>query len=279
MESLSGKVAAITGGASGIGLALARRFAADGMAVAIADVQRDALDAAAASLRADGARVLAVTLDVTDPQAVADFAALTVEELGGAHVVCANAGVGGAGDAWNGPLSSWEWVVNVNLWGVVHTVRAFLPTLVAQDEGHVVTTASMAGLTASPGMAPYNATKHAVVGLTESLYHSLRLQGSAVGVSVLCPGWVRTQILDSTRNWPTDALGTLPAANPAAAGNWELFRSMAEQAVANGLDPADLAVMVRDAVRDKTFWILTHPDMAPFALERMRRAVAGENPG
>jgi NAD(P)-dependent dehydrogenase (short-subunit alcohol dehydrogenase family) len=279
MESMSGKVAAITGGASGIGLALAHRFAAAGMAVAIADVQRDALDAAATELRAAGATVLPVALDVTDAQAVADFAALTVDELGGAHVVCANAGVGGAGDAWFGPLTSWEWVVNVNLWGVVHTVRAFLPTLVAQDEGHIVTTASMAGLTASAGMAPYNATKHAVVGLTESLFHSLRLQGSKVGVSVLCPGWVRTNILDSTRNWPAEELGTLPAANPAAAGNWELFRKVAEDAIANGLDPAALADQVADAIRTGRFWILTHSEMAPFALERMRRAVAGENPG
>jgi NAD(P)-dependent dehydrogenase (short-subunit alcohol dehydrogenase family) len=277
VESLQGKVAVVTGGASGIGLGLARRFAGDGMAVAIADVQRDALDAAAASLRDGGATVLALPLDVRDAQAVDDFAALCREELGGAHVVCANAGVGGAGDAWTGPLSSWEWVVGVNLWGVVHTVRAFLPTLLAQDDGHVVTTASMAGLTAPPGMAPYTATKHAVVGLTESLYRSLQLQGSQVGVSVLCPGWVRTQILDSTRNWP-EALGPVPSADAASTGNWELFRSMAEQAVASGMDPDDVAERVVDAIRRRRFWILTHPDMGAVAVERMRRAAAGEDP-
>lgn len=277
MEIAQGKVAVVTGGASGIGLAMATRFAAAGMRVAVADVQQDALDRATATLRAGGATVLPVRVDVSSQQEVQDFAAIVLEEFGTAHVVCANAGVGGSGDAWFGPISQWEWVLGVNVWGVVHTVRAFLPTLVAQDDGHVVTTASMAGLTGPPGMAPYVAAKHAVVGMTESLFHSLRLQGSRVGASVLCPGWVRTQILDSTRNWP-ERLGSVPTseATPAA---WELFRQAAQQAVESGMPPEAVADLVLAAVEQQRFWILTHPDMAPAALERMRRATAGEQPG
>lgn len=278
VRDLDGKVAVVTGGASGIGLAMATCFAGQGMRVVIADVQQDALDRAAAGLRAEGRTVLAVPVDVTSEQACRDLASIVLEEFGAAHVVCANAGVGGAGDAWFGPLSAWEWVVGVNLWGVVHTIRAFLPTLVAQNDGHVVTTASMAGLTGPPGMAPYTATKHAVVGLTESLFHSLRLQGSQVGASVLCPGWVRTQIMESTRNWP-EHLGGIPEGDAASAGNWEMLREMATAAIEHGMPPAEVAAQVLDAVREQRFWILTHADMAPAAAERMRRAVAGENPG
>lgn len=278
VEQLQGKVAVVTGGASGIGFGLARRAAAEGMKVAIADIEQAALDRAADELAASGAEVLAVRTDVAAEAQVLALRDRVLERFGTAHLICANAGVGGAGDAWFGPVSTWEWVVGVNLWGVVHTIRAFLPTLTAQDEGHIVTTASMAGLTAPPGMAPYTATKHAVVGLTESLHHTLVIGGSHVGVSVLCPGWVNTAILDSDRNWP-EHLGEVPTAEAANAANWALFRQLAEEAVRSGMPPDEVAGLVFDAVRANRFWILTHPDMAPAALQRMTRAVSGEQPG
>jgi NAD(P)-dependent dehydrogenase (short-subunit alcohol dehydrogenase family) len=212
MELAGGKVAVVTGGASGIGLGMAHRFAAAGMALVIADVQTDALDVARDALEATGCDVLAVRTDVSDMSSVEALRDAALDRFGTVHVVCNNAGVGGAGDPWHGPIATWEWVVGVNLMGVVHGIHAFLPTLEAQGEGHIVNTASMAGITVGM-LGPYSATKHAVAALSESLWFSMQGARTGVGVSVLCPGFVRTNIPTSDRNWPA-RLGPMPSPHP-----------------------------------------------------------------
>ena len=211
MKLEAGKVAVVTGAASGIGFALAERFATAGMNVVLADVDEAGLAAAAERIGARGVDTITVRTDVSDEASVQALAAATVERFGTAHVVCNNAGVMSSADAWFGPISAWTWLLGVNLWGVIHGVRAFLPMFVAQGEGHIVNTASIAGLLPGFGAA-YDATKHAVVAITDDLYTSMKQAGMPIGVSVLCPGWVRTNILDAERNWPTELGGEPPEA-------------------------------------------------------------------
>jgi NAD(P)-dependent dehydrogenase (short-subunit alcohol dehydrogenase family) len=268
MDDFSGKVAVVTGAASGIGLALAQRFAGEGMRVVLADVERDALDGAAAKLAAEhGAdTVLAVPTDVRDEAAVDALAAATFERFGTAHIVCNNAGVGVGGLTWTIPADRWRWIVDVNLMGVAHGIRAFVPRMIEQGEGHVVNTASAAGILTGPGMAPYFATKHAVVALSESLYFDLQLTGGQVGVSVLCPEWVRTRIAESERNRPDDV--SEMAGLPGAPEGESMMRDFVESLVQGGKNPDDIAAMVVDAVRSGRFWILTHDTTLQFAKRR-----------
>ncbi len=272
MELEPGKVAVVTGAASGIGLALANAFAASGCSVVLADVQADALDVAAAEVGAHGVDTLTVVTDVSRAEQVEALAAATMERFGAVHVVCNNAGVGGAGDPWMGPIESWEWVIGVNLWGVVHGVRSFLPHIVMSGGGHVVNTASMAGL--YPGFAaPYDATKHAVVALTENLYSTVRDAQLPVGVSCLCPGWVRTGIAESDRNWPGE-LGEAPVAD--AAG--EIGRNYLRRAIDEGMQPAAVADLVLDAIRSDRYWIFPHPEWVEIAMNRFHDVGEGLNP-
>jgi len=274
VEQLNGKVAVVTGGASGIGLALARRFVAEGMRVMIGDVEAEALDKAVAELNAEGGDVVGTVTDVTDPAQMDALAQAVVDRFGAVHVVCLNAGVGGGGLSWEMPLSTWEWVIGVNLWGVIHGLRSFVPLLVKQGEGHVVNTASLAGLVASPFMGPYNASKHAVVAISETLHHELAISAPDVHVSVLCPGWVKTNIADSGRNRPAH-LESDNAVDAAAGG---VLRGFLE----NGMDPNDVALKVLDAIRNDKFWILTHDDEADFWVDavnrRLRSLESRENP-
>jgi NAD(P)-dependent dehydrogenase (short-subunit alcohol dehydrogenase family) len=272
MELGPGKVAIVTGGASGIGLGLAQRFGAAGMGVVIADVQTDALDVARETLEATSSDVLAVRTDVSDLSSVEALRDAALRRFGTVHVVCNNAGVGGAGDPWHGPLATWEWVVGVNLMGVVHGIHAFLPTLEAQGEGHIVNTASMAGITVGT-LGPYSATKHAVAALSESLWFAMQASGTGVGVSVLCPGFVRTNIMTGARNWPT-RLGPLPSPPPGT----EAFAERIDRGVAEGMPPAQVADLVADAITADRFWILTHADWIDAVIERADTIAHGAQP-
>ena len=212
MDDLAGRVAVITGGASGIGLAMAERFAAEGMRIVLADVERPVLERAAAQLADAGVEVLAVPTDVSVAADVEALAAATLEHFGDVHLLCNNAGVGSRGlPVIELPLADFEWVVGVNLFGVIHGLQAFLPRLVANDVGHIVNTASTSAFSYLPRMGPYNATKAAVVALSETLRFELEAEGSHVGVSVLCPSWVRTNISTSDRNRPERFAYTLDA--------------------------------------------------------------------
>ncbi len=273
MELGPGKVAVVTGAASGIGLALANAFAAAGCSVVLADVDREALDAAGAEVGDRGVDTLTVVADVSKVDAVDALAAATIERFGAVHVVCNNAGVGGAGDPWIGPLETWEWVMGVNFWGVVHGVRAFLPHIVMSGGGHIVNTASIAGV--FPGMTapPYDASKHAVVAITEDLFTSLRAGGIPVGVSCLCPGWVRTGIGDSERNWPEE-LGELPERD---AGG-EVARKYLTRALDEGMQPGAVADLVLGAITSDRFWVFPQREFLELAISRWRDIEEGLDP-
>jgi NAD(P)-dependent dehydrogenase (short-subunit alcohol dehydrogenase family) len=274
VEELRGKVAVVTGGASGIGRALARAFGAAGMKVVLADLDEVRMRAVEAELAEGGTEVLPVVCDTSLEPSVEALAQATLERFGAAHVLCNNAGVVGKGDPWTGPMSTWDWVVGVNLYGVIHGIRAFLPIMQTQGEGHIVNTASMAGLVALPGAAPYNVTKHGVVALSEGLFIELKSSGSPVRVSALCPGFVRTNLMDG-QTWQ-ERLGSEPSptSNPMGVMIDDLLR----QGVQSGIDPDHVASEVVDAIRTERFWILTHPEMRQSPVERMQRAAAQENP-
>ena len=268
-----GKTAVVTGAASGIGQAMARRFASAGMNIVLADIEEPPL-AEAESAVADGVATLAVVTDVSDGDAVDALAAAALERFGAVHVVCNNAGVaGGLSTDGSIDLESWQWVMDVNFWGVVHGHRVFLPLLLAQDQGHIVNTASMAGH--FPGFSPYSASKWAVVALSEGLRNDLNERGSQVGVSCLCPGWVNTNILTSDRNRPE------PAAPRAAADptdEQEARRAFVEDQLRSGMPPADVADLVHDAVVDDRFWVFTDPAMVELMRPRYESILAGEDP-
>jgi NAD(P)-dependent dehydrogenase (short-subunit alcohol dehydrogenase family) len=272
MELGTSTVAVVTGAGSGIGLALASGFAASGCSLVLADVQDDALEAAEAEIRAHGVDVLALRTDVSKVEQVDALAAATIERFGAVHVLCNNAGVAGKGDPWFGGIESWQWVMGVNFWGVVHGIRAFLPHIAASGTGHIVNTASMAGL--MPGFSPaYDASKHAVVAISEGLHGMLRTVGLPIGVSCLCPGWIRTAILDADRNWP-DELGARPVVD--AAG--EVSLKHVGRAIAEGTPPAVVADHVLDAVRAGRYWVFPNPDFVEIAMDRFQTIGEGIDP-
>ncbi len=266
MQDLPGKVAVVTGAASGIGAAMAEAFVGQGMAVVLADVDEERLAEVEHGLAQRGGDVRAVRCDTSVEADVQSLAAATLERHGRVHVLCNNAGIGGLGDAWSAPMDLWERVVGVNLFGVVHGIRAFLPTMTAQGEGHIVNTASMAGLIAMPGAAPYNATKHAVVALSEGLYVEMQATATGIGVTVLCPGWVRTRLV-------ANETGT--AETPMAVMIGEVARHGVED---EGIEPAEVADQVVAAIRADRFWVLTHPETRSLPVARMQRAADGVNP-
>ena len=279
---LSGDVAVVTGAASGIGRALADQFVADGMKVVLADVEQGALDTAVAELEAAGAEVVGVRTDVSRFEAVEALRDATLEAFGAVHVVCNNAGVGTGGTSWELGLEEWDWVIGVDLYGVIHGVKAFMPLLVEQGEGHMVNTASMAGTISAAFMGPYNVAKHGVVTLSETMFSELQMLESPVGVSVLCPGWVKTQIHKSDRNKPEPVGSGLDheaeAETPEAAELRQLMSDTIEGFIAGGIEPAEVARMVHDAIVAKTFYIFTHPEWVAVAKERMEHLVAGTDP-
>jgi NAD(P)-dependent dehydrogenase (short-subunit alcohol dehydrogenase family) len=265
MRELSGKTAFVTGGASGIGLALGRAFAGAGMKVMLADIETGALDSAVEDLRGTGADVRGVACDVTDSTSVDRAAADAFAAFGNVHVICNNAGVAAAGGIDNISLDNWRWVLDVNLMGVLHGIRTFLPHIRAHGEGgHFVNTASMAGLVSGLGFSPYVASKFAVVGMSEGL--RTQLQPLGIGVTVLCPGFVRTGIGESGRNRPEryGQAQTLDPASPAAA----LVAQIAEL-IRTGLDPSEVAAKVLAAIRADELYVFTHPEMRAEAEERL----------
>ena len=271
MKELKGKVAAVTGAASGLGRAMALAFADEGMHVALADVS-DTSDVFA-EIERKGVSVLSMRLDVSSAKEVEAFAQLIDKDLGGAHLVCNNAGVSPLGAAWETSVGDWQWILGVNLWGVIHGVKSFVPRLIARNEGHVVNTASVAGLINPPGSGAYNVTKHAVVALSETLHHDLRERGSGVGVSVLCPAYVPTGIADSERNRPTGL-------EPMTKSRETLAREqMLKKAVASGrLSADDVARAVVQAVKEERFYILTHPRIKGAILARMEDILEERTP-
>jgi NAD(P)-dependent dehydrogenase (short-subunit alcohol dehydrogenase family) len=244
MERLDGKVAVVTGAASGIGLALCERFAAEGMRVAMADVDAAALEREAARLAADGTEVLAVPTDVTSWDACDALAAAVLERFGGVHLLCLNAGVQLPAPTWELTRAEWEWVLGVNLGGVVHGLRSFVAGMVERGEpGHIVVTASVGGLVPFPNIGAYTAAKYGVVGLTESLAQDLRSNGAPIGVSVLCPGPTLSSLRENSRALRPEAGRDVPLVT-------EVPRVSADA----------VASLVVDAVRENRFWILTHPE-------------------
>jgi NAD(P)-dependent dehydrogenase (short-subunit alcohol dehydrogenase family) len=255
MKDLQGKVAVITGGASGIGRAVADRAGAEGMKVVLADIEEGPLKAAEDELASKGVEAVGVVTDVADAASVRTLRDRALDRFGAVHLVHNNAGIGLGGPIWEVSEEDWRWILGVNLWGVIHGVATFTPLLIEQGEGHIVNTASVAGLIAAPFLGPYNATKQAVVAISETLYKDLQAVGAPIGVSVLCPGFVRTRIAESERNRPAWAVADheVPGA--------EEVRGVVQNLVDSGIAPAAVADRVMDAVRSNIFYILTHPEL------------------
>jgi NAD(P)-dependent dehydrogenase (short-subunit alcohol dehydrogenase family) len=274
MQDLTGRVAVVTGGASGIGRGMAEAFAARGMKIVIADIETEPLEATTAALREAGAEILGVRCDVADPASVEALRDEVLSHFGAVHVLCNNAGVAGTGGAatWEAPLAEWDWVMGVNLRGVIHGIRSFLPAMIEQGgPGHVVNTSSMAGLIHGAGI--YGVTKHAVVGLSESLWNELRGRGHPIGVSVLCPGFVRTRIIESERNRPET-----PRPDPGErAAEVEMMRGIMAGLIERGLDPLEVGNVVADAIQDERFYVLPHP-WHNMIENRMRTILDGKDP-
>jgi NAD(P)-dependent dehydrogenase (short-subunit alcohol dehydrogenase family) len=280
MDQFKGKTAFVTGGASGIGLALCRAFGQRGMDVAIADVEAAACAEAVDMLRAEGVRAIGEVCDVSDRESLANAAARAFSEFGKVHILCNNAGVSRAGPIERIAASDWDWVIGVNLKGLIHGLQIFLPHMKAHGEdGHIVNTASMNGVAGAALAGPYCATKFAAVGISEVLAAELR--GSPIGVSVLCPSWVKTRMLDNGRNRPAQFGG--PIALDLDGGNAERNRRYA-QALADGLDPAEVAELVLEAIEAHRLYIFTHADRRNDIARRFEAmmegfdAVAGEAP-
>jgi NAD(P)-dependent dehydrogenase (short-subunit alcohol dehydrogenase family) len=271
MRELAGKTAFVTGGAGGIGLALGRAFAQAGMKVMLADIEADALAAAVESLRDSGPDTRGVICDVTDSASVERAAEASQEAFGNIHVVCNNAGVAAAGGIDDISVDNWRWVLDVNLMGVLYGIRSFLPHIRAHGEGgHIVNTASLAGLSSGLGFSPYVASKYAVVGMSEGLAAQLKPLG--IGVTVVCPGFVRTGIGESGRNRPARYGATQTPDPDSPAG--QLLAHIAER-LQSGLAPSEVAARVLSAIRGDEFYVFTHPEMRGEVEERFAAIMAG----
>lgn len=267
MKDLRGRTAVVTGAASGIGLATAQALAAEGMKLVLADVEDGALEAAGEAFAQAGHEAITVKTDVSQWEQVEALAAKTVEHYGAVHVVHNNAGVVLAGAVQDFSIADWEWVLGVDLWGVIHGVKAFLPHIEAAGEGHIVNTASTAGFYASTSIAPYNVAKFGVVALTETLRRELEARKSKVSATVLCPGAIDTGIVSSDRNRPNNAE---PASETHLA-----FKRDAGSLIAKGKKPEEVADMVVEAIHEDRFWIVTHPDWLPVLQARVEGMIDG----
>lgn len=279
MKTFSGRVAVITGAASGFGREFALLGAKLGMKLVMADVQQQALERAVAEVSALGADAIAQTCDVRKGEQVEALAQAAMQRFGAVHLVFNNAGVGAGGLVWESTQADWEWVLGVNLWGVIHGVRVFTPLMLdcakkdPDYEGHIVNTASMAGLLTPPTMGVYNVSKHAVVALSETLYHDLMLVEAPIGASVLCPYFVPTGISQSERVRPDDVQGDAPTRSQ------QVSQAVLEKAVSSGkVTAAEVAERTFDAIRDGQFYIYSHPQALGNVQRRMEDIVSGRNP-
>ncbi len=279
MKDFKGRTAVVTGGGSGFGREFAHLAAGLEMNVVIADVQQDALDAVAAELEAKHAKVVARRVDVSKSEEVEALAAETESVFGATHLLFNNAGVGSGGLIWENTIRDWEWVLGVNVWGVIHGLRAFVPRMLASAKadsgyaGHVVNTASMAGLLNAPNMGIYNVSKHAVVSMTETLFQDLALVEAPIGSSVACPYFVPTGISQSQRNAPADVSGEPVSASKRAQ------QMMSAKAVGSGkVTAADFAAAVFDAIREDRFYVFSHPHALGNVETRMKDIVGMRNP-
>ena len=274
MKDIAGRVAVITGAGSGFGREFAREAHRLGMKLVLADVQRDALNAVVAELGDAGATVIGEQVDVARGEEVQRLADRAFAEMGGVHLLFNNAGVGSGGLVWENSDRDWQWVLGVNLWGVVHGIRHFVPRMIAGGApGHVINTASVAGLVCAPNMGVYNVSKHAVVALTETLQHDLRLAGANIGVTLLCPAFVPTGIAQSHRNRPADLRADPPTASQRAA------HAAITKAVEGGrLSAAQVAQMTFEAIAADRFYVLTHPQILPTVQLRFDDILQQRNP-
>lgn len=275
MQEFSGRVAAITGAGSGFGRAFAGEAAARGMRLLLADIDAAALEETATALRAEGCEVRAEAFDVGDGAAMERFATEGRQHFGAVHLLFNNAGVGLGGLMWEHSARDWAWVLGVNLWGVIHGVRCFVPAMLASGEAcHIVNTASAAGLIAPPTMGVYNVSKHAVVSLTETLHHDLRLIGARIGVSLLCPAFVNTGIAEAARHRPE----ALRDAAPPTASQVEAARAMRQATAAGRLSAADIAAQTFAAIAADRFYILPHPRILPAVAQRLEDVLEQRTP-
>jgi len=275
MQELKGKVAVITGAAEGIGKAIAVAAAAEGMRLVLADISDTLLNNTVQELRQTGAEVIGVVTDVAKESDIQTLADQAYAQFGHVHLLVNNAGVAFAKSAWETTAKDWEWIMGINLYGITHALRIFIPRMLASDEvAHIVNTASVAGLIAEPALAAYNVSKFGVVALSESLHHDLSLRKSKIGVSVLCPSWVKTRIIDAERNRKTedriqaDQLEKLSQKTGAAIN----------KAVEAGISPQQVASDVITAVKANTFYILTHPETKAAVAIRSEDILQGRPP-
>lgn len=291
MKDFSGKVAVVTGAASGIGRAMAERFAAEGMKIVLADVEQEELAKTKSEMQTNGATVLAVQTDVSRFRDVENLAEKTLDSFGAVHLLCNNAGVLSGRPIWEHTLADWEWVLGVNLWGVVHGIKAFVPIMLDQDtECHIVNTASVAGLLSLPFIGIYDVAKHGVVTLSEVLHRELLLKNSKVKVSVLCPGSVKTRLGGSGRNRPR-GLQNPPAddapsfegeiKNPGSylAALYESNEPDIRKGYEEVIPPEQVADCVLEAIKEEKFYIITHPRWKDSVKTRMTEILEERNPG
>ena len=277
MKEFKDKVAVVTGAASGIGLGLAERCVKEGMKVVLADVEEAALNQAEKALRAQGGTVLSVRTDVSKADDIETLSKKTLDEFGAVHLLFNNAGVEVTGRVWEQTLSDWEWIINVNLWGVIHGVRVFVPIMLQQQtECHVVNTASTASLTSGPGLGSYRMTKHGITGLSETLYHELNQQNAPIGVSVLFPSFVRTRLQQADRNRPSE-LQNQPGEvqlSPEEQERIQWFREQNEK----GMPPEQFADIVFNGIKKNQFYIISHPESMTSIRQRVEDILQQRNP-
>ena len=277
MKEFNDKIAVVTGGASGIGRALAERCLHEGMKVVLADIEEEALFQTEQKLKATGTDILSVRTDVSRADDVTRLAEKALNAFGAVHLLFNNAGVGAGSTAWKTTNQDWTWTLNVNFWGVLHGIQAFLPIMLAQEEeSYIVNTSSIAGLLPYHAGAPYQVSKHAAVALSEKLFYDLGENKGKIKVSVLCPGWVKTRILESERNRPRDLQNT--PAEIVITPEMEAAAQEFQQAIEHGMSPGELANQVFQALDKHQFYILTHPEFMPLVKARLEAITAGMNP-